>query len=94
MDEYMKFDKVVGYADCPLEARFKVIRTQESNYGNFFADVFRLYYGSDMAFLNSGCIRNDIIMPQGNIKFSKLTNIIDDAVIVKSIPGPMVYRML
>jgi 5'-nucleotidase len=94
MEEYMKFDKVVGYADCPLEARFKIIRTQESNYGNFFVDMFRYYYNSDIAFLNSGCIRNDIVLPEGNIKLSKLSNIIDDIVIVKAIPGFAVFNML
>jgi 2',3'-cyclic-nucleotide 2'-phosphodiesterase (5'-nucleotidase family) len=70
-----------------LEARFKIIRTQESNYGNFFADLFRLYYDTDIAVLNSGTIRNDIILPEGQIKFSKLTNIIEDIVIVKVVPG-------
>ena len=94
MEEYKKQDKVVGYAECPLEARFRVIRTQESNYGNFFADLFRYYYDTDIAFLNSGTIRNDIILPEGNIKFSKLTNIIEDLVIVKLIPGSVVYKML
>ncbi len=94
MDEYKKQEKVVGYADCPLEARFKIIRTQESNYGNFFADLFRLYYDTDIAFLNSGCIRNDVILPPGPIKLSKLTNIIEDLVIVKLVPGSVVLKML
>jgi 5'-nucleotidase len=63
MEEYKKVDRVVGWADTQLEARFKVIRTQESNYGNFFADLFRSYYDVDIALLNSGCIRNDVILP-------------------------------
>ena len=28
MEEYSKFDKIIGYADCSLEARFKCIRTE------------------------------------------------------------------
>ena len=28
MEEYKEVDRIVGYADCPLEARFKIIRTQ------------------------------------------------------------------
>lgn len=56
--------------------------------------MFRLYYDSDIAFLNSGCIRNDVILPEGHIKFSKLTNIIEDLVIVKMLPGSVVYKML
>lgn len=56
--------------------------------------MFRLYYDTDIAFLNSGCIRNDIILPEGQIKFSKLTNIIEDLVIVKLLPGSVVYKIL
>lgn len=44
--------------------------------------------------MNSGCIRNDSILPQGPIKFSKLTNIIEDLVIVKLVPGSVVFKML
>lgn len=57
-------------------------------------DLFRLYYDVEIAFLNSGCIRNDVVMPEGHIKYSKLTNIIDDVVIVKLLPGFVVYKML
>jgi 2',3'-cyclic-nucleotide 2'-phosphodiesterase (5'-nucleotidase family) len=53
-----------------------------------------LYYDTDIAFLNSGCIRNDVILPQGPIKLSKLTNIIEDLVIVKLVPGSVVFKML
>jgi hypothetical protein len=47
-----------------------------------------------MALLNSGCIRNDVILPEGTIKLSKMSNIIDDKVIVKLVPGSAVIKML
>ncbi len=56
--------------------------------------MFRIYYASDIALLNSGCIRNDAILPEGPIKLSKMSNIIDDQVIVKLVPGSAVIKML
>jgi len=44
--------------------------------------------------MNSGCIRNDLILPEGNIKLSKLSNIIDDRIIVKLLPGSAIIKML
>ena len=45
-------DEVVGQTAVPLDGRFKVIRTQESNLGNFVCDCWRLACGADLVILN------------------------------------------
>ena len=43
-----------------LDGRFEVVRSQESNLGNFVCDVLRLASGADVVLLNSGvckCVR-------------------------------------
>jgi len=34
-------EKVVGYTSEPLDTRFSILRTEETNFGNFYADVIR-----------------------------------------------------
>ncbi len=65
MLEYKKFDKMVGYTDIDLDTRFQFHRRHQSTYGNFMADLFRLYTNSDIALYNSGNIRNDMFLPKG-----------------------------
>jgi hypothetical protein len=84
----------VGYAAVPLETRFTKIRKEESNYGNFFADLARLYYDCDITAINSGMIRNDIVLGPGRLTFSKVSNIIDSAMVVKKVKGKAIFDML
>lgn len=65
LDEYKKFDKVVGFSDVDLDMRFGFHRRNESTYGNFLADLYRLYVNSDIAFANAGNVRNDCILEKG-----------------------------
>lgn len=58
-------NKPLFYAGCPLDGRGTVIRTSETNLGNLLADVVRAYYNTDIAFVNSGSIRCDRIVPEG-----------------------------
>lgn len=63
------------------------MRTKETNYGNFLADLVRLYYDAECCFLNSGCIRNDMIIKPGPLTFSMISNLINDSLVVKYVPG-------
>ena len=48
----------------PLEGRSSIIRSQETNLGNMLADAVRAFYGTQIAFVNSGSVRcNRIIGP-------------------------------
>jgi hypothetical protein len=54
----------------------------------------RLYTESDIGFANSGSIRNDCILPAGPLKYSEVSNIINDALVVKAIPGKVLLHAL
>ena len=83
MAAYQKFDRLVGYTDVPLETRFCKVRAIETNYGNFLADLVRSYFDSDCCVLNSGCIRNDLLFKPGKLKYSMISNLINDMLVVK-----------
>lgn len=55
----------IGYFGVEMEARKEVIRTQETNFPNFLADMFRTEYKADFGFVNAGGIRLNDVMPVG-----------------------------
>ena len=46
--------KELGEFECDLEGRFNVIRTSETNLGNFVCDIMVAATNADLAILNSG----------------------------------------
>ena len=60
-----ELDVVVGHTAVPLEARRSPLRTQETNLGNFVADVMRARMKTDVALFNGGGIRGDRVVPPG-----------------------------
>ena len=60
-----ELDVVVGRTAVPLEARTGKVRTQETNLGDFVADVIRERLGSDVAVVNGGAIRTNRAVPPG-----------------------------
>ncbi len=54
----------------------------------------RLYLNTDVSFCNSGTIRNDCIIHQGPIKYSEISNIINDALVVLSLTGANIIQIL
>ena len=49
-----KLNKVLGRIKTPLDGRFQVIRTEETNLSNWVADVVRETMKSDVCLINSG----------------------------------------
>lgn len=64
--------KPIGFTSCPLDARFSTVRTKESNYGNFLADLIRHYYSADCALVVGGTLRGDQIYPSGVIRLKDI----------------------
>jgi 5'-nucleotidase / UDP-sugar diphosphatase len=60
-----ELDAVIGRTDVPLEARTSRLRTQETNVGDFVADLLRERLGTDAAFINGGAIRTNRTVPPG-----------------------------
>lgn len=57
----------IGETTVPLDARNVTVRQQESNLGNFIADVMRAAVGADVAITNGGGIRTNALFPAGRI---------------------------
>jgi 5'-nucleotidase len=58
-------EQVVGHTEVELNIKSVDVRTQETNMGDFIADVFRQATGSDVALVNGGSIRADTIIDPG-----------------------------
>ncbi|KAL8446144.1 hypothetical protein Emag_004830 [Eimeria magna] len=55
-----------------LETRFRIIRTQESNCGNWLCELMRKECRSDIAFINAGTIRSDCVFKKGQFRYGDL----------------------
>lgn len=55
----------VGYLGIDLESQDSIIRREETNFGNFIADLMRTEYATDFAIVNSGSFRKNAVIPQG-----------------------------
>ena len=94
MKQYDKNDSIIGWTGVDLDTRFSQVRTKETNYGNFVVDLVRTYYDADCAVLNSGSIRNDTIIKAGQLNYSVVSNLINDVLVVKQVPGSILLQML
>jgi 5'-nucleotidase len=60
-----ELDVVIGRTTVPLEAHGSKLRTEETNLGDFVADLVRERLGSDVALVNGGGIRTNRTVPAG-----------------------------
>ena len=84
-----KMDEVLGHILVDLDGRFRIIRTQESNLGNFIADIMLKSAEADVAMVNAGSLRSDRIHPRGEFKMRDLMEILPwvDSVVVIVVTG-------
>lgn len=101
VEEYSKLmgermDMLLGHIDVDLDGRFEVIRRQESNLGNFIADIMLMSTEADVAILNSGTLRSDRIHPHGEFKIRDLMSILPmiDSLVVIAITGTQLVAAL
>ncbi|KAL8452258.1 hypothetical protein Emed_001419 [Eimeria media] len=69
-----------------LETRFRIIRTQESNCGNWLCELMRKECRSDIAFINAGTIRSDCVFKKGQFRYGDLAAMLpmaDEIAVVK-----------
>ena len=55
----MRLEDTIGYTGVQLDGLKQSCRDQETNLGNFVADLMRTQYDSDIAFVNSGALKMD-----------------------------------
>jgi len=89
-------DKVIGETAVDLDSRFASIRTQETNIGNFVADVMCKGLHADLAVINSGTLRADAIIEQGPFKMRDLVNLLPmlDELCLLQLTGAQVLAVL
>jgi 2',3'-cyclic-nucleotide 2'-phosphodiesterase (5'-nucleotidase family) len=85
----------------PLEGTGSIVRSRETNLGNLLADMIRAYYAVDIAFVNSGSIRCDRLIPSTTSAGQPLT--VRDMIeilpfnnphVVKRVPSPVLLSAL
>ncbi len=64
----------IGKTDTELVGKKEIIRTQETNLGNWITHVYRQRFQTDLAIVNSGGLRDSI--PAGTITFEHLLKVL------------------
>jgi len=91
-----EMDSVLGDIDVDLDGRFEIVRTQESNLGNFIADIMLTATEADVALLNSGTLRSDRVHPRGQFRMLDLMAILPmvDSLVVLVVTGTQLVAAL
>ena len=73
-----------------------MIRTQETNSGNFVVDCLRAHHNSDICLLNSGSLRADKLFVSGTFKQRDLRALLPmlDELCILEMTGEQVYDAL
>lgn len=58
-----------------MECTFHVVRNKETNLANFYADLLKLEFETEIAYFNSGTLRADDIIHKGILTFKELDKI-------------------
>ena len=88
---------VLGKTATDLDMHRLIIREREAVIGNFIADVIRQYSNADIAFINSGNIRSDSLLPAGSvIRRQDFANILPyrNNVVKLQITGSILYEAM
>ncbi len=80
-----EMNKPIGYVNCNLDTRFKMIRQYESSACNLICDIVRNAYKCDIVLLCGGGIRSDKIHSKGEITFKDILDLVpfQDPIVVK-----------
>jgi 5'-nucleotidase len=88
--------EVLGRTSVILDARSATLRREESNLGNFIADVYRQGLNADFALVNSGGIRSDATYGPGEITKKDVLSILpfENGLVKVKITGEHLKRLL
>lgn len=86
----------VGYAAVPLEARQEKCQLEETNYGNFLADLMRLHHDADCALINGGTFAADQVYPSGPLKLQDIVDCFtyEDPIVMLKVDGQAIQDAL
>ncbi|CAG8475686.1 8702_t:CDS:2 [Ambispora gerdemannii] len=97
-----KMSKPIAYTNTPWDCRSTTVRTQESGFGNFVADLMLHAYAPcvnsniDCSLMCGGAIRSDRIYPLGEITLGDILEIFpfEDTIVVVQITGQQLWDAL
>lgn len=91
-----KMTEVLGNISVELEGRFSVIRTSETNLGNWICDIILSATGADVVMINSGTFRSDQVHPIGPFTMKDLVTVVPmhDPLIVLEVTGKVLLEAL
>lgn len=91
-----KLDEELGRFTVELDARFSIIRTQETNMGNWVCDILLAATGADLVIINSGTFRSDRIYPAGVFTLGDLIKLVPirDPTVVIQVTGEQILGAL
>ena len=86
----------VGSSAVSLDCRFSRVRTEETNLGNFIADLMWTEYDADIAICMAGMLRANNAFPRGAFYLKNLYQILPypDKVFLVELPGRILMAML
>ncbi len=95
-DVNKSLDEVLGRVNTDLDGRTKMVRSQETNLGNFLCDIILNSVAADCALLNGGSLRSDAIHAAGDFTKRDLRNILpyNSELIVVKITGDQLHQLL
>ncbi|GAB5368594.1 hypothetical protein AAMO2058_001333000 [Amorphochlora amoebiformis] len=94
------FNTPLGTVEADLDARFKIVRSQECAVGNLLADVARRAYdvkgGVDLGYIVGGTIRSDSIYKKGEFSYKKILRMLpfQDNTVVITLTGQQFWDSL
>uniref|UniRef100_F6SKP5 5'-Nucleotidase C-terminal domain-containing protein n=3 Tax=Ciona intestinalis TaxID=7719 RepID=F6SKP5_CIOIN len=89
-------DHCIGVVNTSLDGRFKMVRSRETNLGNFVADIMASVTRADVVLINSGTFRSDGVHSCGNFRLHDLMTIlpINDCVVTIVVTGKQLLEAL
>lgn len=89
-------EQPVGRTDVELNVKSADVRTQETNMGDFIADVFRQATGADIGFVNGGSIRADALIQPGVLTKREVLSILpyNNKVVKMQLAGAVIRAAL
>jgi 5'-nucleotidase len=72
-----KLNQVCGYIDADIEGRFELLRSQETNMGNWIADLLYTEFPvCDIVILNGGTLRSNCVLNRGHITLKTVSQML------------------
>jgi 5'-nucleotidase len=86
----------VGETRVPLDARTAALRTRETNIGSYVADVMRARMRADVAVMNGGGIRGNLVVPAGPLTRKDVSALLPflNVLVKLEVPGGVLLEVL